>query len=81
VDKTNKVVDKKKYLDEGFDLAPPCKLLGSHALGHLPRVALDTSNDGMWIRTLLVTVIDLFYDDDLLAGLATLKDDCNLSIP
>ena len=35
----------------------------------------------MWIRALLSTIVELFYDDDLLAGLATLKDDCNLSIP
>jgi hypothetical protein len=70
-----------KYLDEGFDLTPPRKPLRPHALGYFPRVTLDTTNDSVWIRALLGTIVELFYDDDLLAGLATLKDDCDLSIP
>ena len=40
--------------------------------------ALDASNDGMRVWTLLCTIVELLYDDDLLASLAALKDDCNL---
>jgi len=32
----------------------------------------------MRVWTLLGTIIELLYDDDLLASLAALKDDCNL---
>jgi hypothetical protein len=66
------------HLDERFDFAPPRKLLCSHSLGHFPGIALDSSNDGMGIWALLGAIIDLLYDNDLLACLAALEDDGNL---
>ena len=68
------------YLDERFDLTPSLKLLGPHALRHLPRVALDTSNDGMRIWALLGAIVELLYDDDLLASVATLEGYRDLGI-
>jgi len=34
----------------------------------------------MWIGAFLSTVIGLLYNDDLLASLAALEDNCNLGI-
>jgi hypothetical protein len=66
------------HLDEGFDFTPPRKLLRPHSLGHLPGIALDSGNDGMRIWAFLGAIIDLLYDDDLLACLAALEDDSDL---
>lgn len=35
----------------------------------------------MRVWTLLGAIIELLYDDDLLASLAALEDDCNLDFP
>ena len=69
------------HLNERFDFASPREPFRSHALGHLPGVALDASNDSMWVWALLSTVVELLYDDNFLAGLATLEHDCNLRFP
>jgi hypothetical protein len=69
------------HLDERFDFTPPRKLLRTHSLGHFPRIALDSSNNGVRIWALLGPIVDLLDDDDLPACLATLEDDCNLREP
>lgn len=43
----------KTYLDEGLDLAPLLNALLAHAAGDLAGVAVDTSNDGVGVRSLL----------------------------
>jgi hypothetical protein len=67
------------HLDERLDFAPPLESLRAHALGYLPWTTLDTSDDGMGIRALLSSIVDLLYHDDLLASLTALENDCNLS--
>jgi hypothetical protein len=66
------------HLDERLDFTSPREFLGSHAFSHLPGVAFDASNDSMGVWALLSTIIELLYDDDLLASLATLENDGNL---
>jgi hypothetical protein len=66
------------HLDERLDFAPALQLLGTHALRDLPWVALDASNDSVGVWSLLGTIIELLDDDDLLASLAALKDECDL---
>ena len=66
-------------LDEGLDLAPARDALGAHALVDLERVALNAGNDGVGVRALLGAVVVLLDDDNLLTGLATSKNDGDLS--
>lgn len=67
------------HLDEGLDLAPLRQLLLAHTFRYLERVTLDASNDRVGIRPLLCSLIQLLDDNDLLAGLASLKYDRNLT--
>jgi hypothetical protein len=73
--------DKDVHLDERFDFTPPRKLRRTHSLGHFPRIALDSNNNGVRIRALLGTIVDLLDDDDLPACLAALEDDGDLCAP
>ena len=43
-------------LDEGLDLGALLDALLAHALGHLARVALDASHDGVGVRALLHSI-------------------------
>ena len=66
------------HLNKWLDFAPTEQLLSSHAFGHFPWVALDTGDYSMRIWSVLGALVQLFENDDLLAGLAALQDDCNL---
>lgn len=82
--------DSETHLDERLDLASPCHLLFAHPLGYLPRVPLDTSNDGVGITSgpvlglviLLVSTLVLLFvlldNDDLFASLASSENDRDL---
>jgi hypothetical protein len=69
----------KTYLDERLNLVSPCQSLCAHALRHLSRVALDTSDDRVRVGALLGALIVLLDDDDLFAGLAALEGDGDFS--
>ena len=69
---------KSTHLDERLDLAPLRNLLGAHTLRHLEGVTLDAGNDSMGVWPLLGALIELLDDDDLLAGLTALQNDCHL---
>ena len=53
------------YLDEWLDLAAASELLGTHRLGHLERVALNTSGNDVREAVLLRTFILLLDDNNL----------------
>jgi hypothetical protein len=70
--------ERGAYLDERLDLGPLGDPLGTHGLGDLEGVSLDTGDDGVGVGTLLGTVVVLLDDDDLLTGLSTRENDGNL---
>lgn len=53
-------------LDKRLDLGSLGNLLGTHALGHLTRVSLNTGSNNEGERVLLGAVIKLLDDDNLL---------------
>ena len=65
-------------LDEWLDLAALVLAGLGHAAGDLLWVALDTGDDGVWVRPLLGTFIVLLDDDDLLASLTAGENDGDL---
>ena len=67
------------HLDERFDLTPLLQPLCAHAPGYFARVTLDPSNNGMRVRSLLGAFVILLDNDDLLAGLAALQHDGDLT--
>lgn len=70
---------KKTDLDEWLDLAALSKSFCAHALGDFAWVALDPSNDGMRVGTLLCALIELLDHDSLLPCLPPLEDDSDLA--
>lgn len=66
------------HLDEGLDLASSSKSLGTHRLVDRQRGSLNTSNDGVGVRSLLGSVIVLLDDDNLLSSLSTRENDGDL---
>lgn len=53
------------HLDERLDLGALGQLLGTHGLGHLGWVSLNSGNDGVRVGSLLCSVVELLDDDDL----------------
>jgi len=66
-------------LDEWLYFAAFLDESRTHALGNFPWVALNACNNGMRVWSLLGTFIMLFDDDDLLACLAAVQNDSDLS--
>lgn len=54
------------YLDEWLDLAAASELLGTHRLGHLERVTLDTSGNDVREAVLLGALILLLDNNNLI---------------
>lgn len=70
----------KTHLNKRLDLAPVCQLFLTHTPRYFPGVPLDASDNSMRVWSLLGALIQLFDNDDLLAGLTALEHDCNLSL-
>lgn len=66
-------------LDERLDLRSPGNSLSTHRLGDLQGVLLDSGNNGVRVRPVLGTLVDLLDDDDLLSSLSSRKDDGDLA--
>ena len=60
------------HLNERLDYAPALELLLTHTLGHLARVTLNTSYDGVRVGAFLRPIVLLLNDDNLLASLTAL---------
>lgn len=66
-------------LDEGLDLGPTSETGLAHPLCRLARVALDASDDGVRVGSLLGALIELLDHNDLLASLPPLQHNRHLA--
>lgn len=66
-------------LEEWLDFVPLCNRLFAHALGHFSWVSLNASDNGVWVRSILGSLVELFDYDNLSSGLSALEDNGDLS--
>ena len=67
-------------LNERLDLRAPADLLLRHSVSHLEGGAIDARHKSVTIMTLLGTIVKILDDNSLLAGVAAVEDDNDLTL-